>query len=124
MIRALPRRFSLLCGDDPLFLPALSIGGVGLVSVVANLIPRSMRRIWDAWQSGKREQAQALFHRAYPLTQAIFFETNPIPVKWGLAHLGYIQNELRLPLVPMSEGGAKKFLPILTEVMPAEKENG
>lgn len=121
ILRGLPPHLSLLAGDDPIFLPVLALGGRGIVSVASNLVPRSMRRLYDLYQGGRHEEARQLFHRLYPLTQAIFLESNPIPVKRALAHWGLIADELRLPLLPMSEKNAALLLKVL---QPFEAEEG
>lgn len=105
--------FSLLGGDDPLFLPLLSSGGKGIISVTSNVLPRQFSEVYRAFSSGDLTTAKKIFSRIFPLCQALFLESNPIPVKRALNYLGFIKNELRLPLLPMSEENSKKMLAIL-----------
>ena len=95
-------KITLLSGDDNLTLPVLAIGGKGVISVVANIAPRDSADIIKAWEEGNFEKTKVLFYNLHPLCQAMFYETNPIPVKTSLALMGKIRNELRLPLVPIS----------------------
>lgn len=99
----------LLSGDDNLILPVLSIGGKGVISVVANLLPKDTADVVKTWLDGNTERARELFFKLYPLCQAMFFETNPVPVKTSLALMGKIGDEMRLPLAPMSEANLEKL---------------
>ena len=78
-------KITLLSGDDNLTLPVLSVGGTGVVSVVANIVPRYTADLVKAWEEGRIDEARGLFFKLLPLCQAMFFETNPIPVKTSLA---------------------------------------
>ena len=95
-------KITLLSGDDNLTLPVLSIGGKGVVSVVANIVPKDTSDMIKAWEQGDVKRAQELFFKLFPLTKAMFYETNPIPVKTALAMMGKIKEELRLPLCKMA----------------------
>ncbi|MBM3878634.1 MAG: 4-hydroxy-tetrahydrodipicolinate synthase [Verrucomicrobia bacterium] len=99
---ALGPRFSVLSGDDALTLPFLAVGADGVVSVASNLIPREVARMVSAFRGGQVAAAQRLHARCYPLFKDLFIETNPVPVKAALAMLGRIQEDVRLPLVPLS----------------------
>ena len=101
---ALPKNFTILSGDDSLTLPFMSVGAEGVVSVVSNVIPREVAQMVRAFRMGKTAVAQKLHAKFYPLFKDLFIETNPIPVKAALAMLGQIEEEYRLPLVPL---GAK-----------------
>jgi len=92
----------ILSGDDSLTLPMLSVGARGVISVLGHLQPGAIRRMIAAHPAGKHEEARRLHQELYPLTKALFVETNPAPVKFALARLGLIHDELRLPLVPLS----------------------
>ena len=96
--------FTILCGDDSLILPFMAVGADGVVSVASNVIPREVAQMVAAFAAGKIETAQKLHHKFFPLFKALFIETNPIPVKAALAMMGEIEEEYRLPLVPI---GAK-----------------
>jgi 4-hydroxy-tetrahydrodipicolinate synthase len=96
-------RLSFLSGDDTLTLPLLAVGGRGVISVVANLVPRDVADLTHAFMGGDWKRAREIHFKLFPLCQAMFYETNPIPVKTAMALLGMIGGELRLPLCPMSE---------------------
>lgn len=100
---------TLLSGDDNVTLPVLSIGGKGVVSVVANIVPQDTADMMNAWEAGNLEEAKALFYKLFPLCQAMFYETNPIPVKTSLALMGKIKPEMRLPLAPMAPSNLEKL---------------
>ena len=95
--------FDVLSGDDIFTLPLLVLGGKGIISVVSNVVPGDMAGMVDAFVAGDLEKARALHFRMSPLIDALFIETNPIPVKAALAMMGKIDGELRLPLCPMTE---------------------
>ena len=98
---ALPKAFTILSGDDSLTLPFMSVGAMGVVSVASNVIPREVSRMVKAFAAGRISEAQKLHAKFYPLFKDLFIETNPVPVKAALAMLGQIEEEYRLPLVPM-----------------------
>jgi 4-hydroxy-tetrahydrodipicolinate synthase len=100
---ALGPRFVILSGDDSLTLPFMAVGAEGVVSVASNLVPREVTRMVRAFAAGRLAEAQKWHARLYPLFKDLFVETNPIPVKAALAMLGGIEEELRLPLVRLSE---------------------
>jgi len=99
---ALGTKFEIMCGDDSLTLPFMSVGANGVISVASNVIPREVSRMVQAFASGKIAEAQKLHAKFYPLFKDLFIETNPVPVKAALAMMGLVQEEYRLPLVPMS----------------------
>jgi 4-hydroxy-tetrahydrodipicolinate synthase len=99
---ALGPKFTILSGDDSLTLPFMSVGAHGVVSVASNVIPREVADMVRAFAAGKVAAAQRLHDRFYPLFKDLFIETNPIPVKAALAMLGLVDEEFRLPLVPMN----------------------
>ncbi len=96
--------FTILSGDDSLTLPFMAVGAQGVISVASNVIPREVARMVRAFAAGKVVAARKLHAQFYPLFKDLFLETNPIPIKAALAMMGTIDEELRLPLVPM---GAK-----------------
>jgi len=96
-------RLALLSGDDDLACECVLAGYQGVVSVSANVAPRQVRNAIDAALAGNRELARKLDAELQRLHKAMFFETNPIPVKWAVARLGLIQDSIRLPLVPLSK---------------------
>ncbi len=99
---ALGPKFSILSGDDSLTLPFMAVGADGVISVASNVIPREVAHMVKAYTLGKVTIAQKLHHKYFPLFKDLFIESNPIPVKAALAMLGAIEEEYRLPLVPMS----------------------
>jgi len=96
-------KLTLLSGDDGLTLPVLSIGGAGVISVAANIVPRDVAAMVAAFQAGRQAEALRWHQQLLPLVKALFLETNPIPVKTAMGLLGMIEPELRLPLCEMSE---------------------
>jgi 4-hydroxy-tetrahydrodipicolinate synthase len=106
-------KIAVLSGDDFIVMPILSVGGKGVISVVANVAPRLMADLVDAFEAGDFMRASQVQRDAFPLCQAMFLETNPIPVKTALALMGKIDGELRLPLVGMAEGNLKKLKEVL-----------
>ena len=95
-------RLTLLSGDDALTLPVLAIGGAGVISVAANVVPRDMAALVEAFAAHRMEDALRWHQQLLPLVKALFLETNPIPVKTAMGLLGMIRPELRLPLCAMS----------------------
>ena len=95
-------RFEILSGDDSLTLPFMAVGAQGVISVVSNVIPRQIAQMVKAYAAGKTGAALKLHQQYYPLFKDLFIETNPVPVKAALAMLGQIEEEYRLPLVPLS----------------------
>jgi len=96
------RDFVVYSGEDITALPLMLMGGHGVISVTANVAPRLMSELCRAALAGELANARALNDRLLPLHRRLFVEPNPIPVKWALAQMGKIKNELRLPLVPLS----------------------
>ncbi|MFL2916120.1 MAG: 4-hydroxy-tetrahydrodipicolinate synthase [Nitrospinia bacterium] len=95
--------FEVISGEDSLTWPILAIGGKGVISVTANLVPDKFAKLVDAARTGDVETAKALHYELLKLNDIMFIETNPIPVKAALALMGRIQNEFRAPLCPPSE---------------------
>ena len=108
-------KIALLSGDDNLTLPVLAIGGKGVISVIANIVPEDTSDMVNAWEEGDVQRARDLYYRLLPLCQAMFFETNPVPVKTSLALMGRIGEELRLPLAPMSQANLERLKSVLRD---------
>ena len=104
IIRDRPAGFSVLSGDDSLTLPVMALGGEGVISVTSNATPRLMAQLCDACAANDFGAARTLHRKLQPWMAAAFVEPNPIPAKAALAMMGMIENVLRLPLVPLSEG--------------------
>jgi 4-hydroxy-tetrahydrodipicolinate synthase len=96
-------RIDLYSGDDATGMEFMLAGGRGVISVTANVVPAQMHRMCEAALRGDREAAQAINGQIDPLHQALFLESNPIPVKWALYEMGLIPPGIRLPLTPLSE---------------------
>ncbi|HIC84805.1 MAG TPA: 4-hydroxy-tetrahydrodipicolinate synthase [Desulfobacterales bacterium] len=109
IVRLAGDKITLLSGDDNVTLPVLALGGKGVISVVANIVPKDTADMIQAWEDGDVERARTLFYKLFPLCQAMFYETNPIPVKTALAMMGKISEEMRLPLCPMSQANREKL---------------
>ena len=105
--------FLMLSGDDLTLLPFLSVGGIGVISVTANLIPKRIQKVIDLFNNHKLKEAASLHNKLYPLHKAMFLTTNPIPVKTGLYLMKMVKNEFRLPLTKMN----KKTLDHLRDIL-------
>ena len=101
--------FDLISGDDMMTLPILSIGGAGVISVVANIVPRDVADMIEAFQKKDINQAKELHYQLLPLIKAMFIETNPVPVKTAMGLMKLCEPELRLPLCLMSEENTAKL---------------
>ena len=106
---------TVLSGDDALTLPILAVGGKGVISVAANIIPGRMAELANLCLQGEWPKAKDLNLILCPLFKALFYETNPIPVKTALFLMGMIRDEFRLPLCAMSDWNFSKFKEILVE---------
>jgi 4-hydroxy-tetrahydrodipicolinate synthase len=107
--------FTVLSGDDTLTLPLMAVGGRGVISVIANLVPRDTAEMVHAALAGDWKQARELHLRLFPLCRAMFVETNPIPVKEAMALLGMIEPEFRLPLCRMAEANRPRLKAALVQ---------
>ena len=103
----------VLAGDDPLTLPMMAIGAKGVITVTANIAPADMANMVNFALQGNYEKARGLHYKLAPLFTALFYETNPIPVKAALAKMGKIQNELRLPLTSISPQNQDKLFQVM-----------
>jgi 4-hydroxy-tetrahydrodipicolinate synthase len=97
-----PREFVVLSGDDASAREAIALGARGVISVTANVAPRAMSQMLAAARRGEGERAAELDTPLGALHRELFIETNPIPVKWLLAHMGLIGPGIRLPLTPLA----------------------
>ena len=104
-----PKNFFITSGDDALTLPILAIGGVGVISVAANIVPRDVVAVINAFNQGDLKKAQEINFKLMPLVRALFIETNPIPVKTACALMGLCNGELRLPMCDMEETNLSKL---------------
>jgi 4-hydroxy-tetrahydrodipicolinate synthase len=101
LLRTVPPDFRVLSGDDSWTFPLMSLGAVGVISVVSNEAPDRVARLTHLMRDGCHAEARKLHFDLLPLFRANFYETNPIPVKAALAMLGVIEEVYRLPMVPM-----------------------
>jgi 4-hydroxy-tetrahydrodipicolinate synthase len=106
---AVPEDFLVFSGDDAVTLPVISLGGVGIISVASNEIPRKMSEMTRAALGNDWKKARAILRRFLPLMQANFIESNPIPVKAVLAMMGKIEENYRLPLTRMKPENRAKL---------------
>ncbi len=111
-----PEEFIMLSGDDANTLPLIALGGMGLISVASNEIPGLMTEFVHLCLEGKFKDAKKMQKRIYPLMKANFLEVNPIPVKYALSIMGMIEENYRLPLVPMSQPNKEKMKKVLTDL--------
>jgi 4-hydroxy-tetrahydrodipicolinate synthase len=112
----LGHKFTILSGDDSLTLPFMSVGAHGVVSVASNVIPHEVVRMVRAFASGNASLALKLHEKFYPVFKDLFIESNPGPVKAALAMLGMMEDELRLPMVPISTASRDKLRKTLKAV--------
>ena len=110
-----PEGFDVLSGDDNLTLPLISAGGVGVISVASNIIPKEMSEFVALANEGNSEEARKLHYKLLPLFKAIFIETNPIPIKSALSMKGLCKEIYRLPLCEMKPENKEKLRKVLKE---------
>jgi len=104
-----PKNFLLISGDDSLTLPVLGIGGTGIISVVANIVPRDVADLVSEFEKGNIKKAQELHYKLLPLIKAAFLETNPIPIKTAMGLLGMCEPDLRLPMCAISSDNLERL---------------
>ncbi len=105
--------FKIFAGDDSVVLPVAALGGVGVISVASNLVPKRVSDLAHACLAGRFEEARALNRELTPLFKVLFIESNPIPIKAAMALAGMIEEVYRLPLVPLSETSRAKLKQVL-----------
>jgi len=109
--------FAVLSGDDALNLPIMAVGGKGAISTASNVAPEAVGELLRACRDGDLSRARELHFRLLPLFDALFFETNPIPVKCALELMGLIESaEVRLPLTPMTDANRERLQVVLKEL--------
>jgi 4-hydroxy-tetrahydrodipicolinate synthase len=106
---------AVLSGDDSMTLPFMSVGAKGIVSVIANIVPKDVKAMVDAFAKGKLAEAQKLHAKLYPLAKAAFLESNPGPIKAAMHMMGMIEKDVRLPLTPPGEAVAAKIRKALAD---------
>ena len=116
IIRMTPKKFCVLSGDDALFFPMMALGAKGVISVTSNVAPRLMAELYDTYVIGEISRARDIHYHLWPLFQALFLETNPIPAKTALAMMKKIREEFRLPLSPMADASRKALAKTLSDM--------
>ncbi len=113
LLHRMGRDFLVYSGIELLCYPILAIGGAGFLSATANLMPRETANVYNLVQAGKWEEARELHYHMLPLNDAIFYEINPVPIKTGLAWMGKINFEVRLPLCEMSAANQERLRTVM-----------
>ena len=115
VIRLCGDRLAVYSGEDTLVFSLMALGGKGVISTVANVVPRETAALTEACLAGQWAKGRELQFKLIPLIHSLFVETNPIPVKTALSLMGKCSGELRLPLTPMAEGNLKKLTQAMSE---------
>jgi 4-hydroxy-tetrahydrodipicolinate synthase len=115
VLNVVPKTFLVFSGDDAVTLPVISLGGVGVISVASNEIPREMAEMTRAALNNDWSAARALHRKYLPLMQGNFIESSPLPVKAALAMMGKIEEVYRLPLLPMRRDTRSKLQKIVAD---------
>jgi 4-hydroxy-tetrahydrodipicolinate synthase len=116
VIRLCPDDFAVLSGDDFTSMPTVLLGGTGVISVTSNVAPKDMAAMMDAALAGDLARAKELHYRLFPLMQAMFYDTNPVPAKKTLELMGRIKSGApRLPLAPMNDETLARLKAALTD---------
>ena len=108
---------AVMCGDDSLTVPMMSVGAKGVISVASNIIPAELKKMTDACAAGDFASALLLHRKYYKLFKTLFIESNPIPVKAAMAILGQIEEVYRLPLCEMAQGNRDKLESVMRECL-------
>ncbi len=117
--------FDILSGDDPMTLPLMALGGVGVISVASNVAPGAVSDMVKALLEGDWERGRELHYELLPLFRALFVETNPIPVKTAASLLGLCSDEMRLPMIPLSGENLRTLQRVMEEtshLLPTPEE--
>jgi 4-hydroxy-tetrahydrodipicolinate synthase len=116
ILRERPENFRVLSGDDAVTLPLIALGADGIVSVASNEIPDLMSRMTELALEGNWSEARALHYRLLPLMQINFIESSPGPVKAAMAMMGLLEENFRLPLVPIQEQSRNRIREVIAEL--------
>lgn len=106
--------FILLSGEDSITFPLMALGAKGVISVVTNIVPDMMALMCDRFEAGDMKGAAEMHYKLFDLFKIVFIETNPIPVKRAMYMLGLSSDEIRLPLIPMSDSNSAKLKAVLS----------
>lgn len=115
LISLCPSDFTVVSGDDTLLLPILAVGGKGGIAVTSNIAPKKMLELYSTFQAGDVTRAREIHYELWPVFNALFCETNPIPVKAALALMGLVQDEIRLPLTQITQPNRDRLQAVLKE---------
>ena len=116
ILRARPANFRVLSGDDAVTLPLIALGAEGIVSVASNEVPDLMSQMTERALEGNWTEARALHYRLLPLMEINFIESSPGPVKAAMAMMGLLEENFRLPLVPIQEQSRARIRAAITEL--------
>jgi 4-hydroxy-tetrahydrodipicolinate synthase len=116
VIANVPDSFVVLSGDDALTLPLLAIGGAGVISTTSNVAPSEMVSLVRAFRAGDLDRARDMHYRLLPLFDALFTETNPIPVKAAVAMRGLVREEIRLPMTPLTAPNRERLQLVMKDL--------
>ena len=116
ILARVPSSFVVMSGDDAAAFSLFGLGAKGVISVVSNVAPAEMAEMWDAAAAGNWERARALHFKLLPLSEGLFIESNPVPVKSALAMMGRIVDELRPPLYPLVGPNREKVRAFMAQV--------
>ena len=116
ILRERPANFRVLSGDDAVTLPLIALGAEGIVSVASNEVPDLMSRMTDLALAGNWDEARELHYRLLPLMEVNFIESSPGPVKAAMAMMGLLEENFRLPLVPIQEKSRAKIREVIAEL--------
>jgi 4-hydroxy-tetrahydrodipicolinate synthase len=115
VIRLCGDRLAVYSGEDSLTFSLMALGGKGVISTVANIVPKEMAQLTEACLKGEWEKGRDLQFKLIPLIHSVFIESNPIPIKTALSLMGMCAGDLRLPLTPMGEGNLQKLTAAMSE---------
>lgn len=116
IIKNKPARFDVISGDDGVTFPLLTLGAVGVISVIGNAFPREFSRMVRLGLNGNYDEARSIHHKFTELFSLLFVDGNPAGVKCALHHMGFIDNELRLPLIPTRIATNEKIQSVLNSL--------
>jgi len=116
VIRLCGNRITVISGDDFTTLTLMALGGKGVISVSANVMPKEVSKMCSLMLKGQYDKAREMHYKLEPLNAAMFIETNPIPAKTALAMMGKIQEEFRLPLCEMAPANREKLKKVLADL--------
>lgn len=116
MRQRITKPFSFLSGDDPIATAYMAQGGDGVISVSANVMPRLNQELMNAWAIKDYAKFAELRDKLLPIHESMFVETSPSPIKYAVSKLGFCKPDVRLPMVPVTDGGKKVVDQALTGI--------